>query len=127
MLLSVIKVEVSFAVSDVWTVHFIIKQLFIFGYPSHLRPLYNCTPSVCFIFRFLDVWICIFVLWMGDGFCKNSAIQFSLLTGVFDPLRSCVEVFEYLPPNHYWWGLCVLVCVCVCLSAWVVLMPTDEN
>jgi len=59
----------------------------------------------------------------------NCAIQFSLLTGVFDSLRSCVGVFEYLPPNPYWWGLCVLVYVCVyvCLSAWVVLVPTDEN
>ena len=56
---------------------------------------------------------------------NNSVIQFSLLTGVFDPPRSCVGVFEYLPPNHYWWDLCEFVCVCV--SAWVVLMPTDEN
>jgi hypothetical protein len=44
---------------------------------------------------------------------NNSVIQFSLLTGVFDPLRSYVGMFEYLPPNHYWWGFCVLVCVCV--------------
>jgi hypothetical protein len=44
---------------------------------------------------------------------NNSVIQFSLLTGAFDPLRSCVGVFEYLPPNRYWWGLCVCVCVCV--------------
>jgi len=62
---------------------------------------------------------------------NNSVIQFSLLTGVFDPLQSCVGVFEFLPPNHYWWGLCVLVCVYVfvyvCLSAWVFLMPADEN
>jgi len=46
---------------------------------------------------------------------NNSAIQFSLLKGVFDPLRSCVVVFEYLPSNHYWWGSCEFVCVCVCV------------